>query len=487
MTYINNVTDTLFADVSYYQNPVDDSYLDAGYQVLSIRSNDGTFRDPNFARNYQWCVANCDNGRLKFFIVYFYWRPGAGDVDTHIDMVNSQGGPHPRMVTMIDLESGGNPGGDQSFELNAEYRRLVDWLGSDQRVIGYGNQSDLRTMWQFPGSQIDVIVAGYGANPSSPNPNLIKVAHQYTDGQGYGGGLPEGAPPFGNCDMNSADGLSVEAFAMMCGITLPGGPPPGQPPPPPPSEGYGVPTGSAINYGMPGFPQWVYDLGAAFNLRASTYPGHQENNRVEAGYAPNPQRLNRGIDWTGSVDDMQRFAEYCFSIRGSLEQVIWQNPITRQRIGVAGGQDVTNTPYYADDYGGHTDHVHTRQSKPIPLPSRPPVTPPTTPGSPVGPDGGVFNASTDTVRQPDLTERGAIQAILWKTNAAVDMRGTDGPSRRPFNPGVSDDLLGHMLSSRAEQLQTQALLSALITALVSAKVIPPIDQVGILASIKEQF
>ena len=33
---------------------------------------------------------------------------------------------------------------------------------------------------------------------------------------------------------------------------------------------YGLPTGTRINYEGPGFPQWVYDLGAAFNLKSST-------------------------------------------------------------------------------------------------------------------------------------------------------------------------------------------------------------------------
>jgi hypothetical protein len=44
------------------------------------------------------------------------------------------------------------------------------------------------------------------------------VAHQYTDGSGFGGCLPEGAPPFGNCDMNSADGLAAVEFGRACGI-----------------------------------------------------------------------------------------------------------------------------------------------------------------------------------------------------------------------------------------------------------------------------
>ena len=137
---------------------------------------------------------------------------------------------------------------------------------------------------------------------------------------------------------------------------------------------YGLPIGTQISYGAPGFPGWVYQLADAFHLKASTYPGHQESERAEVGFAPNPHRLNRGIDWTGSVADMQRFAEYLLRIRAHLEQVIWQNPNTGQRIGVAGGDDVSATAYYASDYTGHQDHVHTRQSAPIPLPQEKPVT-----------------------------------------------------------------------------------------------------------------
>ena len=131
---------------------------------------------------------------------------------------------------------------------------------------------------------------------------------------------------------------------------------------------YGLPTGTNIQYGSKGFPSWVYQLADAFGLKASTYPGHQEGQRAERGFAPNPQGLNRGIDFTGPVDKMQKFAEYLLSIRSNLEQVIWENPNTRQRVGVAGGDDVTTAPYYAGDYSGHQDHVHVRVSQPIPLP-----------------------------------------------------------------------------------------------------------------------
>lgn len=47
-----------------------------------------------------------------------------------------------------------------------------------------------------------------------------------------------------------------------------------------------VKAGSDIRQGAPGFPPWVYELGRRFNVRPSTYPGHQE----WAG-------VNHGIDW----------------------------------------------------------------------------------------------------------------------------------------------------------------------------------------------
>lgn len=133
---------------------------------------------------------------------------------------------------------------------------------------------------------------------------------------------------------------------------------------------YGLPAGSnSGGYGGAGvqFPDWVNQIAAEFGIKPSTYSGHQESNRQEAGFAPNPDNQNRAIDWSGSPDNLQKFADYLATIPGDLEQVIWQNPTTGQRIGIAGGRDVSQTGYYAGDYGGHTDHVHTRQSLSIPL------------------------------------------------------------------------------------------------------------------------
>lgn len=247
VTTPTEAADTLFADVSEFQSPVDNSYWaatymdqDAGpftFQVLSIRSNDGDHVDLNFAANYKNCAAACDSGKAAFFIVYYFWRPGSDAVNNHIGLVNALGGPHPRMVSMIDLESGsGNPDSDVSTQVDADYSALAAWLGDDRRVIGYANLGDERTMWQTKPANVPMILAGYGTDPTDPN--VFKIAHQYTDGQGYGGGLPEGAPPFGTCDMNSADGFSPTQLADALGV---GTTPPAPPAPAPTANAPAIP------------------------------------------------------------------------------------------------------------------------------------------------------------------------------------------------------------------------------------------------------
>lgn len=202
--------DTVFADVSEWQRPIDDSYP---YQAVTIRSNDGTYRDKNWAQNYRWCRQAADSGRVACFLVYFVWRPNwQQSLDTFKDMV---GQPHPRMAAMIDLESwGGQIQGDQSDEVNQTYQELAQFMGDARRVVGYGNVFDLNALWPHKPDNLRLVVAAYGRNPQYPG----KIAHQYTDGKGYGHGLPEGAPPFGNCDMNSADGLNPGQLAIALGL-----------------------------------------------------------------------------------------------------------------------------------------------------------------------------------------------------------------------------------------------------------------------------
>lgn len=210
--------DTLWADVSEFQAAVDDSYP---YQVLSIRTNDGTYRDHKFDQNYGWMRANLDSGRLTAGIIYAYLRVNwDATASTMIDMIESQGGLHPRAALMLDVESGGNPGGDCSDWVNKTYWKLADYAGDPKRIIGYANAYDFYNMWPTRPDGLQVIGAGYGQDP-----HLIgQLAHQYTDGiYGCGGDIPCGCSPFGNCDMNSADGLDPSQVASRMGIGIGGG------------------------------------------------------------------------------------------------------------------------------------------------------------------------------------------------------------------------------------------------------------------------
>jgi hypothetical protein len=154
---------------------------------------------------------------------------------------------------------------------------------------------------------------------------------------------------------------------------------------------YGLAAGTNTGgYGSGGkgiFPDWVQQLGDAFGVKPSTYAGHQETDRHEAGFAPNPSHENRGIDWSGPVANMQKFSDYLATIPQDLEQVIWRNPNTGQTDTIAGGRPVSGY-YDAGTLAEHENHVHTRQSSPIPLPGASAPMTWATPGLPSGITGG---------------------------------------------------------------------------------------------------
>lgn len=201
--------DTKYADVSEFQPNVGDAYP---YQFIAIRSNDGTYQDHHFAANLAWCKQACDSGRLAGFIVYFVW-----EIDWHAaasTFFRMVGDPHPRMAVMIDVESwNGKITGDHSHGINACARSVENWLVSHgvskdaahKRVVGYANAGDFATIWPRRGDR-SVVLANYSSNPDFPG----KIAHQYANN--------EPTPPFGPCDINSADGLTPQQFAAALGL-----------------------------------------------------------------------------------------------------------------------------------------------------------------------------------------------------------------------------------------------------------------------------
>lgn len=204
------MTDTLWADISEFQVPVTDAYP---HRILCIRACDGSYRDHNFAANFAWCQQAVAAGRLAAYIVYYYWRPGGTGAATLQAMC---GHPRTRMAVMIDVESGGNPAGNQSAAINAEHARLAAWLGNPRGVIGYGNPGDLSSMWPSRPAGIRLVIAAYGTNPAYPG----KLAHQYTSAGT--------CAPFGACDANSADNTTEAQVLAILGL----GPAPPAPKPP---------------------------------------------------------------------------------------------------------------------------------------------------------------------------------------------------------------------------------------------------------------
>ncbi len=196
------MTDTQWADVSEWQRPVDDAYP---WQFLCFRSNDGEHRDANFAANHAWADKAVADGRMFGYMVYYFYRPGVNGAEVLKSMVGS---PNQRMTVMIDVESdAGQITGNQSASINAQFDELARWLGSPKRVTGYGNTGDLDSLWPSKPQGVRLVIAAYGSNPTYPG----KFAHQYSDSYV--------TPPFGACDINSADGMDVADLERMFGFT----------------------------------------------------------------------------------------------------------------------------------------------------------------------------------------------------------------------------------------------------------------------------
>ncbi|AGS82332.1 tape measure protein [Mycobacterium phage Redno2] len=244
-------------------------------------------------------------------------------------------------------------------ELNGKWKKVKGGM-MDANKLGAGLDDDLGLSRGLAGLA-DNLVRFVGNLATAPLQMMLsKIAAQGDGSSGIlgmlFGGTKDNPASFGGGFDLSGGGFDLSGSASSGGATF--GTPVGG------GEPYGLPVGTDTGgYGSSGavFPPWVHALENMFGVKASTYAGHQEKDGQ-----------NKGIDWSGPVENMQRFAEYLSTVPQALEQVIWNNPNTGQKIGIANGQFVgpgTDQPgYYANDWGGHQNHVHTRQSYSIPLP-----------------------------------------------------------------------------------------------------------------------
>ncbi|MDJ0006523.1 hypothetical protein [Gordonia alkanivorans] len=201
---------TFWADVSQFQRPVNDEYP---HRVFSFRTNSGDQRDRNADANLDWALAALERGDLDIVIPYYFFRPGAANCDLWREVVTRGGKIDPRIVCMVDVESGAGssqgaiPNRDHSVEINDEVRRLREWLGGS-RVIGYYNPKADPALWQARGN-LPLVVPHYGVQPGASYAYPNRFAHQYSDR------VPCG--PFGPCDANYTD-LSIPQLKTLFGI-----------------------------------------------------------------------------------------------------------------------------------------------------------------------------------------------------------------------------------------------------------------------------
>lgn len=225
MFRFRHLKDTVFADISYYQVVLNRFY---GYAFILFRSNDGTFRDPNFLANLRAARRLMRWGRLIGFGVYYVYHPGGSGLDTLKSVLAPFKGRwrwlyrwhmH-RMVVVLDVESWGKLiKGDHSKDILAERESVISFLNAqrlrpfrkhcyarDRRRVGiYGNRGDLDTICPNHGDAW-IGFADYDRNSRYPG----EIYHQYASNY-Y-------VRPFGRCDINSADGLSPVQFARHTGI-----------------------------------------------------------------------------------------------------------------------------------------------------------------------------------------------------------------------------------------------------------------------------
>lgn len=310
---------------------------------------------------------------------------------------------------LADKESGGN----WSINTGNGYSGGIQF---DQATWdAYKAPGDPAQAWQA--SKAAQIAAGerlYAKRGTAPWP---KNGHLLTDQPGDGMSAPDTAFVSPGAGGSSVPGVSPRSYG--------GG-----------GQEYGLPAGTNTGgYGSGGagqFPAWVQQFGGQFGTTPSTYPGHQETDRHEAGFAPNPNHENRGIDWTGTPAQMQAMVDYLIAHPQLVEQLIYKSPTTGQEYGIAGGKVVNAQQYYGEaTLDEHGNHVHTRFSK--------------APGSDSGGDSGLNSDGTMQTPTPKAGEGKSKGSDFGKDflSGMAEVFGFDGSLfKSPTDFGITKLLAG---------------------------------------------
>lgn len=201
---------TYWADVSQFQRVVDNTYP---HRVFSFRTNSGGVKDTHADANLTWALKALDDGRLDIVIPYYFFRPGAANCDLWRDIVTRSGKIDPRIVCMVDVESGNGssqgaiPIRDHSAEINDEIARVRGWLGG-ARTIGYYNPKADPALWKSR-PDVPLVVPHYTGTPGNSYDYPGRFSHQYSD--------KVACPPFGPCDANWT-ALSIPELKTLFGI-----------------------------------------------------------------------------------------------------------------------------------------------------------------------------------------------------------------------------------------------------------------------------
>jgi hypothetical protein len=206
--------DTVAADTSYYQVPLDRSYP---HKWWMGRISDGSWIDPLFQANYATAKAMVAESRLAGFTFYVVFRPGQAVATADAVRAALKGAPHPKLSLELDLESwDGQITGNHSTEIIQLRAMLASVLANNLARVGrYGNRGDLSMLQPSPPPGIVTRVAAYTSQRIPGYP-----AQQYTDGSDrwpVPAGLPRSSQPFGRCDHNVFWGRSPVQVAALYG------------------------------------------------------------------------------------------------------------------------------------------------------------------------------------------------------------------------------------------------------------------------------